>query len=154
MYGSTVCPSSHFRHSGKTHYSHSHLPERWRGGKGPQQQSDGQLRSVRDLYQMPEAQTVVRGSLRYDGNPQLVKALIGMRRLDVEPKDWLRLGITWAHAQQKATSAVSTSESDLMTKIEELCKFRSPRKSGNMSSRACAGSACFLVTRLRCRKIF
>ncbi|KAI1248647.1 hypothetical protein MGN70_009847 [Eutypa lata] len=71
---------------------------------------------------MPEAQTVVRGSLRYDGNPQLVKALIGMRRLDVEPKDWLRLGITWAHAQQKATSAVSTSESDLMTKIEELCK--------------------------------
>ncbi|RYO83482.1 hypothetical protein DL764_009453 [Monosporascus ibericus] len=42
-----------------------------------------------EFYQIPEVQTVIRGSLRYDGNLQLVKALIDVGWLDVEAKDWL-----------------------------------------------------------------
>ncbi|RYP32540.1 hypothetical protein DL767_005152 [Monosporascus sp. MG133] len=52
----------------------------------------------REFYQIPEARTVVRGSLRYDGNPQLI--------------------------QQKVTAASSTSESDLLAKVDELCHFQ------------------------------
>ncbi|RYP69831.1 hypothetical protein DL769_005183 [Monosporascus sp. CRB-8-3] len=79
----------------------------------------------REYYQIPEAQTVIRGSLRYDGNPQLVKALIEMGWLDVEAKDWLSPGITWTQIQQKITSASSSSEHDLLARVDECCSFRS-----------------------------
>ncbi|RYP30965.1 hypothetical protein DL766_004616 [Monosporascus sp. MC13-8B] len=71
----------------------------------------------REFYQIPEAQTIIRGSLRYDGNPQLVKALIDIGWLDVEAKDWLSPGITWAQIQQRTTSASSSSERDLLETI-------------------------------------
>lgn len=32
----------------------------------------------REFYKIPEAHTVVRGSLRYEGNPALVRALISL----------------------------------------------------------------------------
>ncbi|RYP14432.1 hypothetical protein DL765_006375 [Monosporascus sp. GIB2] len=79
----------------------------------------------REFYQIPEAHTIIRGSLRYDGNPQLVKALIDMGWLDVEAKDWLSPGITWAQIQQRTTSASSSSEHDLLARVDECCSFRS-----------------------------
>ncbi|RYO87786.1 hypothetical protein DL762_004076 [Monosporascus cannonballus] len=79
----------------------------------------------REFYQIPEAQTIIRGSLRYDGNPQLVKALIDIGWLDVEAKDWLSPGITWAQIQQRTTSASSSSERDLLVRVDECCSFRS-----------------------------
>ncbi|WYZ41467.1 hypothetical protein EsH8_V_000362 [Colletotrichum jinshuiense] len=43
----------------------------------------------REFYNIPEADTVIRGSLRYDGNPAFVAALIKLGWLDTRPKDWL-----------------------------------------------------------------
>lgn len=75
----------------------------------------------REFYQIPEAHTAIRGSLRYSGNPSMVKALIDLGWLDSEPKDWLTSSITWAQIQQKATGAASAAEADLIAKVDELC---------------------------------
>lgn len=64
----------------------------------------------REFYDIPEAHTVIRGSLRYEGNPQFVQALINLGWLDTETKDWLRPGITWAEIQQRAIGAEDPSE--------------------------------------------
>lgn len=48
------------------------------------------------FYDIPEADTVIRGSLRYEGNPAFVKALIDLGWLDTKPKGWLMPGLTWA----------------------------------------------------------
>lgn len=40
----------------------------------------------RAFYNIPEAHTVIRGSLRYDGNPQLIRALFTSGWLDAQSK--------------------------------------------------------------------
>jgi spermidine synthase len=64
----------------------------------------------REFYNMPEAETVIRGTLRYQGFPEFIKTLVQMGWLDSEPKDWLKDGITWAEATQKAIGASDASE--------------------------------------------
>lgn len=59
----------------------------------------------RDFYNIPEADTVVRGSLRYKGNPEFIQALAGLGWLDPQKKAWLQSGITWAEIQRKLISA-------------------------------------------------
>jgi saccharopine dehydrogenase-like NADP-dependent oxidoreductase len=53
---------------------------------------------------------VIRGSLRYEGNPAFVKALIDLGWLDTEQKDWLKDGLTWAEIFQKMTGAEKSAE--------------------------------------------
>ncbi|KAK0385524.1 hypothetical protein NLU13_6704 [Sarocladium strictum] len=81
----------------------------------------------REAYQIPEAHTVIRGSLRYKNNPPLVKALIDLGWLDQEFKPWLSGGQahTWAGIQQRLTGAKSSSEEDLIHKVDERCHFAS-----------------------------
>jgi saccharopine dehydrogenase (NADP+, L-glutamate forming) len=81
----------------------------------------------RDFYAIPEARTVVRGSLRYEGNPALVKALIELGWLDQSEKAWLKPGgsLTWAEIQGRATNAKSAKEDDLLARVDELCTFTS-----------------------------
>lgn len=64
----------------------------------------------REAYNIPEAHTVVRGSLRYEGNPEFVRALINLGWLDAEQKDWLRDGLTWAEVWQKMVGAEKLDE--------------------------------------------
>lgn len=64
----------------------------------------------REFYGIPEAHTVIRGSLRYDGNPQLTRALLKTGWLNVEPKEWLCTGMTWAEITAKATNAKDSNE--------------------------------------------
>lgn len=79
----------------------------------------------REFYNIPEAHTVVRGSLRYAGNPALVRALIDLGWLDSSEKHWLEEGLTWAQLQQRAIGADSPDEPGLVKKIDELCSFSS-----------------------------
>ncbi|KAF7560944.1 hypothetical protein G7046_g3190 [Stylonectria norvegica] len=79
-------------------------------------------------YNIPEAHTVVRGSLRYEGNPALVKALIELGWLSSERQSWLHDGLTWAQIQQRVTGAASPSETDLIQKVDQLCDFASPEE--------------------------
>ncbi|KAL8766713.1 MAG: hypothetical protein Q9209_006582 [Squamulea sp. 1 TL-2023] len=77
----------------------------------------------RKFYAIPEADTVIRGSLRYKGNPAFVKALIDLGWLDTEPKDWLEPGLTWAEVLQIAIGAETSTESALILRVQELCHF-------------------------------
>lgn len=79
----------------------------------------------REAYGIPEAHTVIRGSLRYEGNPAMVKALIDLGWINPEEKPWLKEGMTWAQIHQKATGAFSAEESHLIAKVDELCDFSS-----------------------------
>lgn len=64
----------------------------------------------RELYNIPEAHTIIRGSLRYDGNPQLTRALLKIGWLDAQPQSWLTPGITWAEATGRAIRVDDFSE--------------------------------------------
>lgn len=59
----------------------------------------------RDFYGIPEADTVVRGSLRYKGNPEFVQALARLGWVTPEKKEWLKGGDTWGEIQQKLIGA-------------------------------------------------
>ena len=64
----------------------------------------------RDFYKIPEAETVLRGTLRYQGFPEFIKVLVKLGWLDADEKPWLKEGLTWAQVTQKATGADNDSE--------------------------------------------
>jgi saccharopine dehydrogenase-like NADP-dependent oxidoreductase len=64
----------------------------------------------REYYNIPEAETVVRGTLRYQGFPEFIKALVDMGWLDQNEKPWLNENLTWAEVMQKAINAADASE--------------------------------------------
>lgn len=64
----------------------------------------------RGFYNIPEAHTVVRGSLRYEGNPAFVKALVDLGWLDIEQKDWLNDALSWAQIWQRVIGAERSDE--------------------------------------------
>jgi saccharopine dehydrogenase (NADP+, L-glutamate forming) len=82
----------------------------------------------REFYRIPEAHTVIRGSLRYDGNPQFVMNLIKLGWLDTGEKSWLKQGLTWLEIQHYLYNANSASEEDIVKKIEELCDFKNQKE--------------------------
>ncbi|EPE35902.1 Glyceraldehyde-3-phosphate dehydrogenase-like, C-terminal [Glarea lozoyensis ATCC 20868] len=88
----------------------------------------------REFYNIPEAHTVIRGSLRYEGNPAFVKALMDLGWLDTEKKSWLKDGLTWAEILQKITDAEALSENSLTSRIKEICKFTSEAESERIIS--------------------
>jgi saccharopine dehydrogenase-like NADP-dependent oxidoreductase len=64
----------------------------------------------RKWYNIPEADTVVRGTLRYQGFPEFIRALVQLGWLDAEPKEWIKEGLTWADATKRAVGAEESSE--------------------------------------------
>jgi len=79
----------------------------------------------RKFYNIPEAHTVVRGSLRYEGNPAFVQALANLGWLDQDKKDWLKEGMTWAEIQQHMLGATGSQESVLVCRIKDVAGFAS-----------------------------
>ncbi|KAH9474985.1 Saccharopine dehydrogenase [NADP(+), L-glutamate-forming] [Psilocybe cubensis] len=88
----------------------------------------------KEYYNIPEAETVVRGTLRYQGFPEFVKALVNLGWMDAEKKEWLVEGLTWAQATQKATAATDAEESTLVARINELCAFPNEAESNRIIS--------------------
>ena len=64
----------------------------------------------REFYRIPEADTVVRGTLRYQGFPEFVKALRALGWMDLEKKEWLKEGLTWAEVFKHTIGAKDASE--------------------------------------------
>ncbi|KAI0070070.1 saccharopine dehydrogenase [Panus rudis PR-1116 ss-1] len=77
----------------------------------------------RDFYRIPEAETVVRGTLRYQGFPEFIKALVQLGWLDAQEKSWLNDSLTWAEVTQKAIGADSADESSLIARIKSIVSF-------------------------------
>ncbi|KAL6714302.1 hypothetical protein ACLMJK_007725 [Lecanora helva] len=89
-----------------------------------------------DFYGIPEATTVIRGSLRYEGNPAFVKALIDLGWLDTQHKDWLQAGSSpsWAQVMQKAIDAKGSDEQSLIVRVKEICNFPTETESERIIS--------------------
>ena len=79
----------------------------------------------REKYKIPEAKTVIRGTLRYQGFPQFIRCLVELGFLDETPKDYLKPGadIAWADVTKQAVGASSNSEEALIAKISSLADF-------------------------------
>ena len=78
----------------------------------------------KERYQIPEAQTIIRGTLRYQGFPEFVRVLVDMGFLDDEAKGFLKEAIPWKEATQKILPATSSSEADLKWAITSKAKFK------------------------------
>ncbi|KAF8637718.1 hypothetical protein AX17_002621 [Amanita inopinata Kibby_2008] len=88
----------------------------------------------KEWYNIPEAETVVRGTLRYQGFPEFIKALVDLGWLDAESKPWLVEGLTWAEVMQKTIGAADASEATLVARVKEVCKFPNESESNRIVS--------------------
>lgn len=53
---------------------------------------------------------MVRGTLRYQGFPEMVQVLVAMGWMDQGVKDWLKEGMTWAAITQRALGVKDQAE--------------------------------------------
>ncbi|KLO05456.1 spermidine synthase [Schizopora paradoxa] len=77
----------------------------------------------REFYDIPEAELVVRGTLRYQGFPEFVAALVKLGWLDMTEKAWLNDSLTWAEVTAKSSGAKDASEASLIPHVISLCQF-------------------------------
>lgn len=77
----------------------------------------------RERYDIPEAETLVRGTLRYQGFPEFIKVLVDIGFLSDEARDYLSSSISWKEATQKILGATSSSEKDLESAISSKTAF-------------------------------
>lgn len=80
--------------------------------------------TYKELYSIPEAETVIRGTLRYQGFPEFIKALVDLGFLKETEQDAFKSAIAWNDAFAKLIGAASSSEKDLVAKISELATFK------------------------------
>jgi saccharopine dehydrogenase (NADP+, L-glutamate forming) len=78
----------------------------------------------KERYNIPEAQTIIRGTLRYQGFPEFIKALVDIGFLEDEPKDFLNEKKPWKEATAKIVGATSDKEDDLIWAISSRTKFK------------------------------
>ncbi|KZF22671.1 putative Saccharopine dehydrogenase [Xylona heveae TC161] len=80
----------------------------------------------KERYSIPEADTIVRGTLRYQGFPEFIKALVDIGFLSEETLDFLKPSdkpLSWKDATQKILNASSHKESDLVWAISSKTNF-------------------------------
>lgn len=82
--------------------------------------------AYKELYHIPEAETVIRGTLRFQGFPEFIKVLVDMGFLSDLSSDkfWLSPA-AWKDATAHLIGASSSSEADIVAKISQLTKFKS-----------------------------
>ncbi|KAG0132767.1 Saccharopine dehydrogenase [Tuber indicum] len=81
----------------------------------------------KERYAIPEAQTVIRGTLRYQGFPEFVRTLVDTGFLSDEPLAFLKPSDTplpWKTALAKILGSSSEKEEDLIWAISSKSKFR------------------------------
>lgn len=77
-------------------------------------------------YNIPEAETIVRGTLRFQGFPQFIKVLVQTGFLEETPLDALKTPISWKEATQAVLGTSSSSFEDLKAAIIAKAEFDSP----------------------------
>ncbi|KAL9106789.1 MAG: hypothetical protein Q9227_008211 [Pyrenula ochraceoflavens] len=85
----------------------------------------------RARYSIPEAQNLLRGTLRYQGFPEFVRVLVDIGFLSEEPLDFLKPSsspISWAECTHRVlqSSSSSSSEPDLHSAIAAKTSFSTP----------------------------
>lgn len=77
----------------------------------------------KEFYNIPEAQNVVRGTLRYQGFTTFVKALVKIGLLDDANQNYLQFNspeITWREIMNKVLHVSSNTEDDLVKAIKSI----------------------------------
>ena len=77
----------------------------------------------RERYQIPEAQTVVRGTLRFQGFPEMIKVLVDTGFLKDEANPIFQSAIPWKEATRQFLGATSSSEKDLAWAVSSKTAF-------------------------------
>ncbi|GME90958.1 unnamed protein product [[Candida] boidinii] len=80
--------------------------------------------TYKELYSIPEAETVIRGTLRFQGFPEFIKVLVDLGFLKEDADEIFSSEISWKDALSKYIGAESNSESDIIAKIDSLTKFK------------------------------
>ncbi|GAO16189.1 uncharacterized protein UV8b_05599 [Ustilaginoidea virens] len=70
-----------------------------------------------ERYNIPEAHTIIRGTLRYAGFPRFIKVLVDMGFLRDDEQDYLKQPIAWKEATKQLLGAASSRENDLLSAI-------------------------------------
>lgn len=81
--------------------------------------------AYKERYNIPEARTIVRGTLRYQGFPQFIKVLVDIGFLEDAPLDILSRPVSWKEATQAVIGAASSSAADLESTILAKATFES-----------------------------
>ncbi|KAK6610444.1 saccharopine dehydrogenase [Botrytis cinerea] len=77
-----------------------------------------------ERYNIPEAQTIIRGTLRYQGFPEFIRVLVDMGFLSDEDHGFSE-PISWKEATKKVLGSSSSTEDDLKWAIASKAKFES-----------------------------
>lgn len=81
----------------------------------------------KERYNIPEAQTILRGTLRYAGFPEFVKTLVDIGFLDDAPQGFLAADapeIAWNDVVAKRLDSSSNAEADLVELIKEKSSIK------------------------------
>lgn len=81
--------------------------------------------TYKELYNIPEAETVIRGTLRFQGFPEFIKVFVDIGFLKDEASEIFSSPVAWKEATSKLVGASSSSEEDIVAKINQLTKFKS-----------------------------
>ncbi|KAG0274543.1 saccharopine dehydrogenase (NADP+, L-glutamate-forming) [Linnemannia exigua] len=81
----------------------------------------------KERYNIPEAHTILRGTLRYAGFPQFVKTLVDIGFLDDASQDFLAANaseVAWNDVVAKRLGSSSNAEADLVELIKEKSSIK------------------------------
>ncbi|KAL4402956.1 saccharopine dehydrogenase (NADP+, L-glutamate-forming) [Malassezia pachydermatis] len=79
----------------------------------------------REWYGIPEAEECIRGTLRYQGFPEFVLALVRLGFLDETAQAWLTASpLTWAQLTARLVGASATDEATLTAGVCARCAFK------------------------------
>lgn len=77
----------------------------------------------KDRYSIPDAKTIVRGTLRYSGFPEFIRVLVAIGMLSDTSHPFLETPIPWKEAFQKILGASSSQPHDLEWAIHSKTRF-------------------------------
>jgi len=76
-------------------------------------------------YQIHEAETIIRGTLRYQGFPEFIQVLVDIGLFNDQENDLWKTKTLWKDALSKTLGSSSNSEKDLIWAISSKTKFKS-----------------------------
>ncbi|UNI19046.1 saccharopine dehydrogenase (NADP+, L-glutamate-forming) [Purpureocillium takamizusanense] len=79
----------------------------------------------KERYNIPEAQTIIRGTMRYQGFPQFIRVLVETGFLEDTPADILSKPVAWKEATKAIIGASSSSAKDLEAAVVAKSTFDS-----------------------------
>ncbi|KAI0168223.1 Saccharopine dehydrogenase [Pestalotiopsis sp. NC0098] len=79
----------------------------------------------KERYSIPESDTIIRGTLRYQGFPEFIKTLVDIGFLEDSERDILKQPVSWKEATQAVLGVSSSSQADLETALLSKASFTS-----------------------------